>query len=74
MHGPVTTPSANGARQHQIAPGLPEDDGSLRFRFHVGDPVYKKLVSTPGLTATIVVDRGTRRIFAVNFHHLRAAT
>jgi hypothetical protein len=32
----------------------------MRFRFSPGDPNYKKLVATPGLSATIVVDRGSR--------------
>jgi hypothetical protein len=30
--------------------------------------VYKKLVSTPGLRATVVVDRGSSQLLGVRFH------
>lgn len=33
-----------------------------------GDPVYRTLVSTPGLRATFVVDRETSRILTFEFH------
>jgi hypothetical protein len=39
---------AHGAGQDKIVYGLPGADGTLRFRFSLGDPVYRKLVSTPG--------------------------
>src|SRR5688572_18618959 len=48
--------------------GLPGDDGSLRFRFYAGYPNYKRLVSTPGLGATVVVDRASSQIMSVRFH------
>jgi hypothetical protein len=35
--------------------------------FHVGDPVYRELVSTPGLHAWIALDRATGRILSVTF-------
>ncbi len=46
----------------QLGYGPPDDAGGLRFRFYPGDPNYKALVSTPGLHATIVVDRATSHI------------
>jgi hypothetical protein len=39
---------AHGAGQDRIGFGLPGDDGTMRFRFSLRDPVYKKLVGTPG--------------------------
>ena len=71
MGGPVPTVWAAGCGQSKIAYGLPGDDGTLRFRFPVGDPSYKKLVATPGLSATIVVDRGSSHIMSVRFHGRR---
>jgi hypothetical protein len=66
--GMARTPWANGAGQSQIAFGLPTDDGAaLEFRFHVGNPVYRELVSTPGLRAWITMDRGTGQIISVTF-------
>jgi hypothetical protein len=49
---------ANGAGQSQIAFGLPTD---------AGHPVYRRLVSSPGLRATIVVDMRSRHILRVTF-------
>jgi hypothetical protein len=47
---------------------VPTDDSSaLEFRFHVGNPVYRKLVSTPGLAARIALDRATGAIISVTF-------
>lgn len=53
---------ASGAGERKIAIGQPTDDNALEFHFRRGDPVYRKLVSTPGLRANIVVDRVSRRI------------
>jgi hypothetical protein len=50
------------------SPDCPGDDGSLRFRFYAGDPNYKRLVSPPGLRATVVVDRASSQIMSVRFH------
>jgi hypothetical protein len=47
-----------------------EDDRALAFHFHPGDPVYRKLVSTPGLRARIAVDTAGatgREILSVTF-------
>jgi hypothetical protein len=71
FYGTAPTVSAAGAGQAQIALGLPGDDGTIRFRFSRGDPNYQKLVSTPGLTATIVVDRSSSHIMRVRFHGRR---
>jgi hypothetical protein len=54
------TPWASGAGQERLCYGIPDRDGSLRFR--PGDPSYTKLVSTPGLSARIVLDRTSGRI------------
>jgi hypothetical protein len=62
---------AGGAGHDKIVFGLPGDDGTMRFRFSRGDPNYRKLVGTPGLAATIVVDRETRQILSVRFHGRR---
>jgi hypothetical protein len=51
---------------------LPGDDGTMRFHFPPGDPNYRKLVSTPGLTATIVVDRENSHILGVSFRGRRS--
>lgn len=50
--------------------GLP-GDGTMRFRFPLRDPNYKKLVATPGLSATMVVDRASSHIMRVRFHGRR---
>jgi hypothetical protein len=65
--GPPTVWAAGGG-ESKIAYGLPAGGDALEFRFGRGDPVYKKLVSTPGLRATFVVDRGSSRILGVRFH------
>jgi hypothetical protein len=69
--GTVPTVWANGAGHDQIAFGLPGDDGTMRFHFPAADPNYRKLVSTPGLTASIVVDRETSHILSVRFRGRR---
>jgi hypothetical protein len=66
--GPVPKPWPNGAGHDKIAFGLPGDDQTMRFRFSPGDPNYRKLVSTPGLTARIVMDRATSHILSVRLH------
>jgi hypothetical protein len=65
--GPPTV-WASGGGETKIAYGLPAGRDGLKFQFGRGDPVYKKLVSTPGLRATIVVDRGSSQILGVTFH------
>lgn len=51
----------------QIAHGLPGENGTLRFHFPPGEPAYQKLVSKPGLVATVVLDGETCRIMGVTF-------
>jgi hypothetical protein len=58
----LPTPWADGGGRDRICYGIPERDGSLRFRFYPGHPNYKTLVSTPGLTARIALDRSNGRI------------
>ena len=63
---------AAGAGESRIAYGLPTDadDRALAFRFAVGDPVYRRLVSTVGLRARIAVDTAAttgREIIGVAF-------
>ena len=66
--GVARTPWANGAGQTQVAFGLPSDDhAALEFRFYRGNPVYRELVSTPGLRAWIALDRATGQIISVTF-------
>jgi hypothetical protein len=71
LNGPAgiaRPPWAHGAGQSQVAVGLPTDDhAGLEFRFHVGHPAYRKLVSTPGLRAWIAMDRATDQIISVTF-------
>jgi hypothetical protein len=66
--GNAPTVWAAGGGQSKVAYGLPAGGDALKFRFGRGDPVYKKLVSTPGLRATFVVDRGSSQILGVRFH------
>jgi hypothetical protein len=56
------TPWADGNGASQICYGIPDRDGSLRFRFYPGHPNYAALVGTPGLAARIALDRTTGRI------------
>ena len=58
---------ARGAGRDNIARGMPGEDGSVRFRFDLGDSTYKRLVSTPGLRAVVVIDWHTRRLLSVSF-------
>jgi hypothetical protein len=63
----VPTVWASGGGQDKIAFGLPAGSDALKFQFHSGHPQYTKLVGTPGLRATIVVDRETSQILGVRF-------
>jgi hypothetical protein len=54
---PAQTVWAAGAGKRNIAIGHPTADNALAFTFRRGDPVYKRLVSTPGLRAFVTVDR-----------------
>jgi hypothetical protein len=59
---------ASACGESKVTYGLPAGGDALKFRFGRGDPVYQKLVSTPGLRATFVVDRGSSQILGVRFH------
>ena len=66
--GIARPPWAHGAGQSQVAHGLPTDDhAAMEFRFRRGDPVYRKLVSTPRLAARIAIDRESGQIISVTF-------
>jgi hypothetical protein len=56
------TPWASFGGYDRIRYGVPDRDGSLKFRFHRGEEIYKTLVSTVGLHARITVDRSNGRI------------
>jgi hypothetical protein len=48
--------------------GNPDWGGQLKFTFPSGD-AYTKLISKPGLTATVWIDRSTNRYINVNLKH-----
>jgi hypothetical protein len=62
---PMVWASAPGA--YQIAHGLPGEAGTLKFHFPPGVAAYSELISKPGLTAIVTVDRGTHHILGVRF-------
>jgi hypothetical protein len=66
---PAVWASAPGS--DRVAFAVPGDGGTLRFHFHPGEPAYQKLVSAPGLTAFVVVDRETSRFMSVKFRNNR---
>jgi len=51
-----------------VAQGVPDEDGTVRFRFDRGNPLYAELVGKP-LRAVAVVDRSTGRVVSVKFRH-----
>jgi hypothetical protein len=69
--GHAPTVWASGGEEPKIAYGQPAAGDALKFRFDRGDPVYSKLVSTPDLRATIVVDRASSHILSVRFYGRR---
>jgi hypothetical protein len=66
--GDAPTVWASACGESKVTYGVPAGGDALKFRFGRGDPVYRKLVSTPGLRATFVVDRGSSQILGVRFH------
>jgi hypothetical protein len=58
---------AAGAGEAQVAFGLPAGSDALEFRFAIGDPVYRQVVSTPGLRARSAVETANRQILSVTF-------
>jgi hypothetical protein len=67
----VPTLWADGLGQTNIAFGLPGDKLTLLFHFPAGKEVYTKLVSQPGLTCFVTVDRSSQRFTGVRFLHGR---
>jgi hypothetical protein len=65
----VPTVWAHGAGETDIAWGLPGDKLTLLFHFPAGKEVYTKLVSQPGLTCFVMVDRSSQRFTGVRFRH-----
>jgi hypothetical protein len=68
MRGGYDAPTVwgHGLGHQQIGPGQPEG-GALKFQFHKGDAAWPKLVGTPRLAATVVLDRATNQIMNVSF-------
>jgi hypothetical protein len=65
----VPTLWASGSGETDIAWGLPGDNLTLLFHFPAGREVYTKLVSRPGLTCWVMVDRSSQRFTGVRFRH-----
>ena len=66
---PTVWASAPGA--YRAAFAVPGDAATLRFHFPLGDPSYRTLVGTPGLSAIAVMDRSSNHIMNVRFHNRR---
>jgi hypothetical protein len=58
--------------RRQVCQGVPQEDGTVQFRFERGDPTYKQVVSIPGLTAIATIDRANGgKIVGVRFRGRR---
>ena len=62
---------AHGAGQRDITHGVPGDRLTLLFHFPAGKDAYVKLVSQPGLSAFVTVDRSSGWFMGVRFRHGR---
>jgi hypothetical protein len=62
---------AHGVGQTDIAYGVPGDNLTLKFHFPAGVEAYRELVSQPGLTALVTMDRSTGWFTRVKFLHGR---
>jgi hypothetical protein len=62
---------ANGAGQSDIARGLPGGRLTLLFHFPAGKDAYVKLVSQPGLSAFVTVNRSSGYFTGVTFRNGR---
>jgi hypothetical protein len=51
--GDAPTVWASACGEGKVTYGQPTGGDALRFRFGRGDPVYRKLVSTPGLRGDV---------------------
>ena len=63
----VVIVSAAKTRAGGFVGGMPEDDGTVRFRLERGNSLYRQLVSTPGLSGIATVDRASGKILGVGF-------
>jgi hypothetical protein len=61
--------SAHGVGQRDIAHGLPVDNLGLQFHFPTGVAAYGELVSLPGLTSYVTIDRSRGQFVSVRFRH-----
>jgi hypothetical protein len=62
---------AHSAEARNIAHGLPGDNLTLLFHFPVGKREYAELVSQPGLTSFVTVDKSTGWFMGVKLFHGR---
>jgi len=62
---------AHGAGARNIAHGSPGDSLQLLFHFEPGNDAYRELVSQPGLSAFVTVDRSTGWFVGVRFRNGR---
>jgi hypothetical protein len=70
-HPTVWASTPNAYQVAYAQPGNPDWGGQLRFEFPIGAEAYTKLISKPGLTASVWIDRGTNRFINVNLKHAR---
>jgi len=59
---------AHTANHRDISRGVPASDGSLRFKFRQGDPVFRELAAADNLAGIFTVDRRVARIWSVKIH------
>ena len=72
LGGYVDTPWCGYGANRRLVPATPGENLTLRFHFPAGTEagkVYTELVSRPGLTAAVVVDRGTLYFLSCRFLH-----
>ena len=63
----MPVPAHFGDRR-EVCQGVPYEDGTVRFYFERGNPLYAELVGRP-LRAVAVVDRSSGRVGSVRFRH-----
>jgi hypothetical protein len=67
-HPTVWASTPNAFQVAYAQPGSPDWGGQLKFAFPSGD-AYTKLISKPGLYASVWIDRSTNRFINVNLKH-----
>ena len=67
----VPTVWASAPGREQIGFALPVAGQALQFRFLPGEPVFRELVSAPGLVASVEADVSARHFLSVRFFHRR---